>query len=187
MSTPTTFPPQYPGLDPIATPLAGALLGALIDAYDDPTWQLTPPCSAGLVSGSALIADYCCADSSADGTPCEGQLTVRVVNVFPTENFPAPRASAVPVCGSAWAVELEVAVLRCALSIDTDSVPPVLPSMEDEMSVAERALADAGLLRHVITGYAVSHDMAFIFGAYQPMGPDGGCVGGAVTATFLIA
>jgi hypothetical protein len=180
------YPMAYPGIDPIATPLAGALLGALIDAYDDPAWQLEPPCSAGLVSGSALIADYCCSDSSADGTPCEGQLTVRVVNVFPTETFPSPRSTAIPACGSPWAVELEVAVLRCALSIDTDAVPPILPSMEDEMGVAERALADAGLLRHVLTDYAVSQDMAFTFGPYQPMGPDGGCVGGAVTATYLI-
>ena len=181
------FTPAYPGVDPIASPLAGALLGALIDAYDDPQWDLTPPCSAGLVSGSGLIADYCCSDSSADGSPCEGQLTVRVVNVFPTENFPAPRNTAIPVCGSAWAVEVELAVLRCALNVDTSAVPPILPSMEDEMQVAERALADAGLIRAVVTDFAVSRDMAFIFGPYQPMGPDGGCVGGSVNATFLIA
>lgn len=181
------FPPAYPGVDPIATPLAGALLGALIDAYDDPAWGMDAPCSAGLVSGSALIADYCCASESASGSPCEGQLTVRVVNVFPTDVFPGQRQTAIPACGTPWAVELEIAVLRCALSIDTDSVPPQIPSMDDEMAVAERALADAGLIRHVLTDYAVTADMAMSFGSYNPMGPDGGCVGGSVHATFLIA
>lgn len=182
--TPPTGP--YATVDPVAVPLAGAVLEALLAAYDDPQWGLESPCVAGLVSGSMLIADHCCAGVTAHGSDCEGQLTVRVAGVWPTEEFPAPRQTAMPVCGSSWAVELELAVLRCALTVDTDAQPPILPSMEEEMLVAELALADMGLIRHVVSGYAMLHDQALVIGSYTPMGPQGGCVGGGVTVTFLV-
>jgi hypothetical protein len=169
--------------DPIATPLAGALLETLLAAFDDPGNGVAAVCTAGLISGSMLIADPCCADTTADGTPCEGQLTVRVEDIYPTGEFPDPRADAIPVCGTSWAVRLEVAVVRCALSIDDHGRPP---AMAEEMAVAERALADAGLLRTTLLGFATDRDQALALGAYVPMGPDGGCVGGAVSATFLV-
>jgi hypothetical protein len=172
--------------DPIATPLAGALLDALLAAFDDPDNGVLPVCTAGLLSGSMLIADHCCADTTADGVPCEGQLTVRVEDVFPTEDFPEPRNGAIPVCGTSWAVRVEVATLRCALSIDSAAMPPVMPTMAEEMEVAERALADAGLLRTQLLAFAADRDQAVALGGYIPMGPDGGCVGGSMTATFLV-
>lgn len=173
--------------DPVATPLAVALLEALINAYEDPSWELEPPCTMGLISGAMVIADYCCADIRSDGTPCLGQLTVRVVDCYPTEVFPQPRTTAMPVCGSSWAVHLELAVLRCAPLVDSDARPVLLPSMEEEMAVAERALADMGLLRHVVTDFAYARDnSAFVLGQYTPMGPEGGCVGGSIGATFLV-
>lgn len=172
--------------DELAAPLAGALLAALLDAYDDPRAGVEGPCVAGLLSGAMLIADHCCAGYTEAGTACEGQLSVRVVNVFPTETFPAPRAGAVPVCGTSWAVELELAVLRCALGVDSDSVPARVPTMAEEMVVAERALADRALLTATALGFAADRDAAVALGHYVPMGPDGGCVGGAINVTFLV-
>jgi hypothetical protein len=168
-------------IDP-ATPLAGALLGALLDAYAELDDDVLAPCEAGLISGSMLIADHCCADTTAEGEPCEGQLTVRVEDVYPTEVFPEHRAGAIPPCGTPWAVKVEVATLRCALAMD-GRVPP---TMAEERAVADRQLADAALVRSTLIAFAADRDQALSLGAYIPMGPDGGCVGGAVSATFLV-
>lgn len=177
---------SVPAVDETAAPLAGALLEALLVSYDAPDAGVAGPCVAGLLSGSNLIADHCCAGTDAAGQPCEGQLTVRVVNVYPTDAFPAPRADAIPMCGTSWAVELEVAVLRCALGVDTDVVPPRVPTMAEEMAVAERALADRALTVGTVLEFAADRDQAVVLGPFVPMGPDGGCVGGAFNATFLI-
>lgn len=170
-------------LDPIAAQLAADVLGAVLDGYDA-TPELAGPCAAGLVAGGGIAADHCCAAETADGEPCEGQLTVRVADVYPTETFPQPRQSAIPADGvSPWAVALEVSVLRCAPAMAADGSPP---SMAEQMGAAERALADAGLLRHVLTAFAINADTAHTFGQLTPLGPDGGCVGSAVTVTFLM-
>lgn len=168
-------------LDPIASPLAGDLLAALMAGYD--AAEILMPCAVGLISGGNLIADHCCASESADGEPCEGQLTVRITNVYPTRDFPQPFLGGFPTCGMGYAVEFEVAVLRCALVPDSQGVPP---PMADELVVAERALGDAGLIRKVARTFARERDQAVAIGQYTPMGPDGGCVGGAVQITYLV-
>lgn len=176
-------PLDYAQLDPIAMPLAGAVLEALLDAYDR-VEALDNPCAAGLVAGAGMAADHCCASESADGSPCEGQLTVRVADVYPCgASFPDRRQDAMPHGGSGWVVELEVGVLRCALAMDEQGNPP---TMGEQMASANRALADAGLVRHALTAYAVSNDMAHVFGALNPLGPEGGCVGFALSCTFLV-
>lgn len=178
--------------DPIATDLVGGVLQALIEAYDDPEWAALAPCAVGLVSGANLVADHCCdvdeyGTETATGEPCEGQLTLRVVNSFPTVDFPAPYVGAMPECGTSWAVELEVAIMRCALGMDDSVDPPRPPSMADEIRVAERALDDAGLIRQILVGYARAHgNQGISLGSWLPLGPDGGCVGGTVLSTFLV-
>lgn len=174
--------------DPIAVPLAGDVLEAMLAAYDDPEWEALAPCAAGLISGANLVADHCCAQETSYGAgqACEGQLTVRVGNCYPTKVFPEPWTGAMPPCGTSWAVELEIAVMRCALTMDESTNPPSPPTMAAEMEVADRALGDMGLIRHTMTDFARGRDQALVLGQYVPMGPDGGCVGGAVTCTFLI-
>lgn len=169
--------------DPIAAPVAGELLGRLIDAFADPGNDVLAVCEAGLISGSMLVADHCCDGRTAAGEPCMGQLTVRVEDVFPTDAFPAPRADAIPVCGTSWAVRLELAVLRCALAMDAAGHPP---PMDAEQAVALEILADAALVRETVLALAAETDRAVTVGGWLPMGPDGGCVGGAMTVTFLI-
>lgn len=191
MTAPLPVPAPSLALDPIVAGLAGDLLGAVWDAYGHPLAAaagLAPPCVAGLVSGSAIVADYCCEGTDAAGNACQGQLTVRVSNVFPTAVFPNPRQDAIPVGGvdgdgSSWAVELEVAVLRCAPVMDEDGLPP---SIADQQSSALTVMGDAALIRQAVTGFAISRDQAHIFGQYSPLGPEGGCVGSGVLCTFLV-
>ena len=171
--------------DPIATPIATDLLGALLDAYDAQE-ALPAPCMAGLIAGAGIAADFCCAGTRADGVPCVGQLTVRVAGVVPTQQFPAARQSPMPVCGSSWAVELEIAVLRCAPAMDDTVDPPLPPAMADQEAAAGLALDDAALVRDALTGFALNRDLAHLWGPYSPLGPEGGCVGWAMTCTFLI-
>lgn len=193
MTAPVPVPAPSLLVDPVAAGIAGDVLTAVWDAYGSElaaAASLTPPCVVGLIAGQAIVADYCCDGVDAAGDACQGQLTVRVSNVYPTVEFPNPRQDAIPygpagdgTSGSSWAVELEVAVLRCAPTVDEEGNPPPIA---DQQASALTVLGDAGLIRHAVTGFAVNRDQAFTFGQYQPLGPEGGCVGSGVLCTFLV-
>jgi hypothetical protein len=173
-------------LDPVAAPVLAAVLGAVLDRYDelaaaDPS--VVAPCAAGVLSGAAAVVDRGLDEASG----CCGQLWVRLVNLYPTAQFPAQDATSVGDRDLSWAVVVEVGVVRPAPVVREAGTELLLPTMEEETAAADRAVLDAAIVRDALLyTYADALDVGMVLGAFVPFGPDGGVVGGATTATVHV-
>ena len=187
MTTPTPAPLCVVGgqvQDPVAAPVLTGVLEAVLATYDALPEESTiqGPCAAGIVAGAAAALDR--GLDCADG--CLGMLWVRLVNVFPSRQFPA--ADVTPAPGPlSWAVIVEVGVVRPAPVMEDAAGELIIPSMEEEQAAAALAVTDAAILRSaLLTQYADAEDVSIVLGVWTPLGPDGGVVGGAVTATIQV-
>lgn len=124
-----------------------------------------PTCWCGLYAGQNVAWDYC---SDCGNDQC-GMGWIRVVNVYPYEIFPQQVVEARCVRPLAWAVE--VGALRC-LPIPHDGGPLPVPTMAD---VALAQYRDIEALHAAIQCCELP---LHALGPYQPVGPEGGCVGG---------
>lgn len=125
-----------------------------------------PCCWCGLWPGEAVSWDYCgeCAASRC------GMGWVRMVNVFAYSTFPQPVVD--PNCERPLAMQVEVGALRCLPSPPDGELPgPDLMAV----AVAEQ-VADSFALYRAIKCCSTSGPIAVE--TYQPVGPQGGCVGG---------
>lgn len=167
--------------DPLGVPTAHAVLEAVLATYDATTVQ--GPCASGLASGAAAAIDR--GIDTAEG--CCGQLWVRVADAYPSRRFPEPDAFPTAVENLSWAVVVEVGIVRPAPMIrDVDGMA-VLPTMQEETDAAERTLIDAAMLRQaLLVTYADGADVTVLLGRWVPLGPEGGVVGGAYTATIQV-
>lgn len=128
-----------------------------------------PTCWCGLFPGNEVSWDYC---GECSGGQC-GMGYVRVVSVFPSQQF--PQQDPLPgACATPLVVELAVGALRCVPVMDSDG------SLPDEAAFLETGLgvfADMAAIRNAVDCCDLGgRDVAI--GAYQPLGPRGGCVGG---------
>lgn len=134
---------------------------------------LPPTCICSPMPGDAVAADYVTAEA--------GMSWVRVASVFPYTVFPAQETRALG-CAVSMAVQLEVGTLFCAPVVEgrNGRRPPGLSAMYDSTRIQMAAMA--AMLRAIeccLSGR--SKDVAL--GAYTPLGPDGGVVGGSWTVT----
>jgi hypothetical protein len=167
--------------DPIGIPTAHAVLDTVLALYD--ATEVQGPCAAGLASGAAAAVDRGI-DTTDD---CCGQLWVRIADVYPSRRFPEPDAFPADAEDLAWAVMVEVGIVRPATMVTEIDGQPVLPSMQEETDAAERTLIDAALLRQaLLVTYAEQFDVTVLLGRWVPLGPEGGVVGGAYTATIQV-
>lgn len=165
MSTPST--PSAP-----STPSrVVALLGWLLDtACEELAATRNGPVGVRMVApgSSAPPADWCCETPDGSGV---GQAWVRVTRRYRSTAFPAPEST--PVCRvSQLAVEIEVGVYRCVSALGQHGEPP------DPAAVTADALgadADACALGAAVDRLSWTH----VRGAWVPLGPSGGCGGGA--------
>lgn len=169
--------------DPIATPVALAVLATVLEEYDERD-DVDGPCVASLVSGVSAPVDHC----DRKGQECHGQLWVRVMDTYPSVQFPAPDQTVLPDGPSAWAVQLEIGVVRAAPDGTTHAGEYQPPSADDEQAAAVLQLLDAHVLRQaLLCRYpADNDDVGVLLGNYLPYGPDGPCVGGAVICTVQV-
>jgi hypothetical protein len=134
-------------------------------------------CFCGVLPGADVAFDYC--------APCDevghcGQAWVRLVEMFPSKVFPVPDAEG--NCSSLLAFQLAVGIVRCAPVPDDDGTPP---SMEDQFDTTGLVMADAMAIRRAILCCATANrNRDYLLGPYLPVGPEGGCVGGAWTVFF---
>lgn len=121
------------------------------------------PCSAALVPGAIVDWGGC---GQCESGAC-GMVYVRVETMFRSFTFPEPSLEL--GCGAPLAMQLRVGVLRC-LSIDSQG------GLDDAESTeaALVALTDALAVRRALA--CLSGDV--VLGTYDPLGPQGGCVGG---------
>lgn len=132
-----------------------------------------------IAAGGPPAWDICCQVGLA-----EGQAWVQLQSVVPTLNFPMP---APPGRGFAeWAVSVNLGVLRCAAVPDDQGNPPSEQAIANDVLKVSR---DRLLMQQTVECCFIQElydpDVCMI-GAWTPLGPQGGCVGGQQNLTFPV-
>lgn len=130
--------------------------------------QGTVPGLVHLSPGAEVAWDNCCEGG--------GQLYVRVVQQYPSGRpFPSQDLSA-NSCSPLMRVALcAVGVIRCAHTLDSDGRPPTAAEMTGD---TKATLRDAEALWDTLVCEVKPEVPGLIVGAWTPLGPQGGCVGG---------
>lgn len=134
-------------------------------------------CACGPIVGD-LTLDYC--GSCKDGK-CSGQAWVRLVDAFPSADFPTPQF--VPSnCFSPLAYTLEVGIIRCKpMGKNNTARGYTPPTLEENVEALRLQLADMAALRRAVQCCFGEGDRTYILGVYAPVTPDGDCLGGSFT------
>lgn len=153
----------------LISPTMQALLDCAEDALDDCG---RPVGRAFFAPGANVAYDDC----------CDGQLWVRLVNVFPSGR-PFPAADSTQPCGIlVLAAQLAVGVVRCAHTIDDNGNPPT----PDELTGDALGMTlDASILLSAIQccKLPTPADQLIRVGTWTPLGVEGGCAGGEWSLT----
>lgn len=143
---------------------------ALAELLDLVAPALDPmPARRFVAAGTEVAWDEC----------CEGQLWARVVEMVRPEqaSLARPKLGSRPgePCGDVFTIRVGIGVIRCAATFDSNGKPPKADTLSTEafqvyvdqaaISQALQALGKAGLVQD----------------RWEPLGPDGGCVGGEWT------
>lgn len=151
---------------PTLTELAACLCTQLHDS------GLPDVCFCGVLPGSEVAWDY------ASGCDNCGMAWVRLLGMQPSTAF--PQADINPSnCSKPLAYTVEMGVLRCAPMPKEDGTPPTLEEMLD---ATELQIADAAAMRRAVA--CCLGVRGWILGPYQPVGPQGGAVGGLWTVNI---
>lgn len=143
----------WPAIDDLANCLCAELIRS----------GLPPLCFCGVIAGDPAF------DVTEDD---RGFAWVRVVSVAPTTTFPQPDLS-VRNCAAYLMVQVEVGVMRCFPGALTGDMPTVAEQWEaSRLQMADMAAMHRAILCCSKKGSQV------VLGAYSPLGPDGGWVGG---------
>lgn len=127
-------------------------------------------CWLGVLPGSEVALDFC---TECDRDRC-GMAWVRLTQAYPSTVFPDQDVE-FRNCRTRLAYVVEVGVARC-LPLTVDNSPPEAADMlTTTLSVTDDMLA----LRYAVQ--CCFGDSVHVLGAWQPFGPDGGCVGGTWT------
>lgn len=153
---------------PVLIQLADCLCTELVTA------GLPPTCICAPFPGEAVATDYVNQD--------QGMAWVRLASMFPSSAFPAQDGTA-SGCLMPMAAQLEVGVLYCAPVTQgrSNRTPPGLSAMFDSTRLQMAAMA--AMLRAIECCLGAANRKSVALGAYAPLGPDGGVVGGTWTVT----
>jgi hypothetical protein len=131
-------------------------------------------CSCGPIVGT-LVLDYC---TGCKEKGCSGQAWVRLVDAFPSIDFPSPVAQP-QNCHAPMAYTIEVGIVRCKpLGGNTQLRGYVPPTMEQNVDALRLQLADLAALRRAVQCCFAGDDITYQMGIYNPTPPDGDCLGG---------
>lgn len=164
--------------DPLVMPLAQELLACL----DQEVVKVeNPPLHIGLRPGT--VVDHLL--STSEDECCDGLAWVRPAGFFPSSaTFPAQDEAPLPKGTSAWAVTLEMGVVRCAPTPDATSIP----SASDWEDVTQAVMDDAAAMRRAICCFIDAKQgrtRRVLPGLWQPLSVQGGCVGGILPVTIM--
>lgn len=161
--------------DPMVMPLAYELLACLEQEVDKVE---KPPKYRGLRTGQ--VVDHLL--SMAEDECCEGLAWVRPAPFFPSSGT-FPDQDAVPVKGGpyAWAITLEMGVVRCAPTPGVETIPTV----DQWNAVVQAVMDDAAAMRRALCCFIDINPIArngYVLAAdWQPLDIEGGCVGGTLS------
>lgn len=166
--------------DPLVMPLARELLAC----YEDELAKLgeNAPAHVGLRPGT--VVDFLM--SMADDECCAGLGWVRPAGFYPSSGpFPTQDTQAQKQGTRAWAVTLELGIVRCAPTPDADAIPS-----NDEWAEVTQAVMDAAAaMRRAICCWIdldpANRKQRILPGQWQPVAVQGGCVGGVLPVTIM--
>lgn len=167
--------------DPIAWPTMVKLAGCLCTTLEER--GLPGTCECAIVPGPMAVIDSC-GECKKTGTTCGGQGWVRLVNEFPSANFPTPDQSP-NNCATYPAYVLEIGVARCLHTGKANGITGFIqPSQEQKLDDARLQMADKAAMKAAIQCCMDDGDMTYILGNYTPMQATGDCGGGFWTVTI---
>lgn len=148
-------------------PALSALTACLCQTLADD--NMPPVCICSPMPGDTIDASYVSEDA--------GMAWVRLENAYPSTSFPVqdPTAACVAPLGFA----LEMGVLYCSPAPGPDGSPPDMPSQYDATRLQLAVMSS--MRRALLCCFPAGSPKDLVLGAYTPMGPDGGVVGGAWT------
>lgn len=126
---------------------------------------LPPVCICSPMPGDAIATDYVSEDA--------GMAWVRLESGWPSTSFPVP--SGLASCDAPLAFNLEVGLAYCAPIFDSDGTPPNLVEMFESTRLQ---MAGMATIRRAILCCFPGKSQDVVLGTYQPIGPEGGVVGG---------
>jgi hypothetical protein len=127
------------------------------------------PCECAIIPGTHVATEYC---GACSGDRC-GMAWVRLNSVFPSTVFPTQDVSATG-CTPMLAFEVELGVVRCAPIGDDYGNPP---KAEEWEAAAQLQVLDMMAMREAVECCFGAFET--MLGAFTPIGPTGGCVGGS--------
>lgn len=136
-------------------------------------------CACGPIVGT-LVLDYCtnCKDKG-----CSGQAWVRLVDAFPSLDFPSPIQTP-QNCNAPMAYTIEIGIVRCKpLGSNSQLRGFVPPTAEQNVDALRLQLADIAVLRRAIQCCFGKNDTTYIMGTYTAAPPEGDCLGGYFNVT----
>jgi hypothetical protein len=163
--------------DPVVLPLAYELLGCLEQEIDKVT---NPPLYRGLRPGQ--VVDHLA--STTQDECCDGLAWVRPVLFVPSSaTFPIQDPQPVPNGTAAWAITLEMGVVRCSPTPNELSIP----TNAEWNAVVEAIMDDAAAMRRAICCFVdldpVRRKKFTLPLQWEPLSVEGGCVGGTLQVT----
>lgn len=139
--------------------------------------ELPPFCFVGLLPGGSVALDYC----QECGNSC-GMAWVRLASIReePSDTNPGGFSD----CASLFVVNVEMGMVRCHQTFDDDNNPMPAEYQHDKV---QAQMAEQAAMRRVLLCSDTALPFNKLLGNYLPIGPEGGCVGGAWTAQFEIS
>lgn len=166
-----------PVSDPLVMPLARELLACLEQEIDKVE---TPPLYRGLRTGPVVSISL----SQNEDEGCSGLAWVRPVTFFPSSGaFPAQDEAPLPKGVSAWAVQLEMGVVRCVPTPDHNSI--ITTQQWDNLTQA--VMDDAAAMRRALCCFGElgrSRVRNMLPGLWTPLDVEGGATGGTLGVTL---
>lgn len=117
---------------------------------------------------------------------CEGLAWVRLVNSYPSRDFPEQDTTYRACDPAQWAAVLELGVARCAPVAGGAAIPTCGEWTAVSLAVMDDRRRMAQAVCCFRTEWADPDDRMMIVGMWQPIETEGGCVGGTMQVTIAV-
>jgi len=152
-----------------------ALAACLCAQIEDPDNGVPKVCYCGVVPGDQPPAAY-----AGDCKVACGMAWVRLATLYPATGV-GVADSRPSRCTPALGIDVEVGILRC-MSVGDERGN--LPSAREQRDAVDLQMADSVvMLKALLCCEAFDSDVVIV-GQYQPLGPQGGLVGGMFQASM---
>ena len=155
----------------------GTATGVLLDSVKDELraeGSLESICFASVLSGNTVFG-------AAGQEECGGMLWVRMTTAYPSASFPT-QVTQRNNCAFTLAYPLEVGILRPSPAVEVFAKDIELPDEGDQFAATQQFFNDMHALQRGILRFSRRVDES-VLGAFTPIGPDDGVLGGTWSLT----